>query len=258
MAWTGPAHAQGSPSSSANNADELRRAAQNPVANMISIPFQNNINLNAGPYNGTQNILNVQPVIPFRLSEDWNLVTRWVTPVMAQPRVSHTEGPEFGLGNIQPSFFLSPARPGKLIWGVGPVFWLPTATDKRLGNNDWGAGPSLVLLTMDGPWVVGVLANNVWAGKGEDRVNQAMIQPFVNYNMKDGWYLTTSPAITANWLADSGNKWTLPIGGGIGRLFKVGDLPINAQVQGFYNAVRPDDTSDVQIRLQLQVLLPEK
>lgn len=236
--------------------DKLREAAQNPVANMISLPFQNNTNFNYGPYNKAQNVLNIQPVIPFKVTEDWNLITRWVTPVIAQPRVSPTEGAEFGLGNIQPSFFVSPANPGKIIWGVGPALWLPTASAKTLGVNKWGAGPSAVALTIHGPWVIGALVNNIWAGTQGQRVNQLLVQPFINYNLPHGWYLTTSPVITSNWLAQSGDRWTVPVGGGFGRLFKVDKLPINAQIQAFYNVVKPQDGPTWSLRFQIQALFP--
>jgi hypothetical protein len=253
-AATSPAGAAGS--SGAASEKSLREAAQNPIAAMISIPFQDNVNFGVGPYGQTQNVLNIQPVIPFKLGDDWNLVTRWITPVVYQPRLSPQDGPEFGLGNLQPAFFLSPAKSGEIIWGVGPQFWLPTATNKTLGVNKWGAGPSLVVLTMQEPWVFGALINNVWAGTSGQRVNQMLIQPFINYNLPQGWYLTTSPVITANWLASAGNVWTVPVGGGFGRLFRVDKLPVNAQIQGFYDVARPTGAPNWTLRFQVQFLLP--
>ncbi len=241
----------------APSANALREAAQNPIASLISVPFQNNTNFSVGPYHQTQNVLNIQPVIPFKLNEDWNLVTRWITPVVYQPRLSPQEGPEFGLGNIQPAFFLSPAKPSNgIIWGVGPQFFLPTATDKTLGVNEWGAGPGFVALTIQEPWVYGALVNNVWAGTGGARVNQLLIQPFINYNLPDGWYLTSVPAITANWVASESNRWTVPVGGGFGRLFRIDKLPVNAQVQAFYDVARPTGAPSWTLRFQLQFLFP--
>jgi hypothetical protein len=249
------AAAEASGKGEASEAD-LRRAAQNPVANMISLPLQNNTGFSVGPYHRPQNVLNVQPVIPFKITPDWNLITRWVTPVIWQPRMSPGLGAEAGLGNVQPSFFLSPARPGKVIWGIGPAFWLPTASANTLGVNKWGAGPAVVALTIEGPWVIGALASNVWAGTTGRRVNQMTIQPFVNYNLPHGWYLTTSPVVTANWLARSQDRWTVPVGGGFGRLFKVDKLPINAQVQAFYNVARPQGAPTWTLRFQVQALFP--
>lgn len=238
--------------------DALRQAAQNPVASMISIPFQNNTNFGYGPYGKTQNVLNIQPVIPIKLNDDWNLITRWVTPIISQPQLTPLGEREFGLGNIQPSFFFSPAKSGEIIWGVGAVLWLPTATDPLLGLNKWGGGPTAVALTIQGPWVLGVLANNIWAGSGAQRVNQMLVQPFVNYNMPGGWYLTSAPIITANWLAASGEKWTVPVGGGFGRLFKIGHQPLNVQLQAFYNVVKPTIGPDWSVRAQLQLLFPAR
>jgi hypothetical protein len=256
--------AMGAPSSAPATADEakggdadaLRKAAQNPIANMISVPFQNNTNFRVGPYHRPQNVLNFQPVIPFHVSDDWNLITRWITPIVYQPRLSPTEGAEFGLGNLSPAFFLSPAHSGEIIWGVGAQTWLPTATDKTLGTNKWGAGPAAVALTIQGPWVVGVLANNVWAGTANQRVSLLTVQPFVNYNLPHGWYLTSSPIITSNWVAKNNDRWTVPVGGGIGRLFKVDKLPVNTQIQAFYNVVRPTNAPSWTLRFQLQFLFP--
>lgn len=263
-----PALAQSSPQAAAakpeadkpavdTSTDALRKAAQNPVADMISLPFQNNTNFNVGPYNKPQNVLNIQPVVPFKLNQEWNLITRWVTPVIYQPRLSPSDGAQFGLGNLQPSFFLSPAKVDRFVWGVGPVLWLPTATASTLGVNKWGAGPSAVALYLGEKWVFGALVNNIWAGTQGQRVNQMLIQPFVNYNLPDGWYLTTSPVVTANWLAKTNSDiWTVPIGGGVGRLFKIDKLPINAQVQAFYNVVKPEGGGDWTFRFQLQALFP--
>ena len=238
------------------NTDKLREAAQNPVADMISVPLQNNLSFGYGPYSKPQNVLNIQPVVPVKITEDWNIITRWVTPVISQPQLTPLGEREFGLGNIQPSFFLSPSKSGEIIWGVGPVLWLPTATDKTLGVNKWGGGPTAVALTIQGHWVFGALINNIWAGSGTERVNQMLVQPFVNYNMAGGWYLTSAPIITANWLAQSGEKWTVPVGGGFGRLFKIEHQPINFQLQAFYNVIKPTAGPDWTFRAQLQFLFP--
>jgi hypothetical protein len=258
MAASPPVRAQEAETGEAKAADPdaLRKAAQNPIANMISVPFQNNTNFDTGPYNRPQNVLNFQPVIPIKLNEDWNVISRWITPIQYQPRMSPLEGAEFGVGNLQPAFFLSPAKPGEIIWGVGVQSWLPTASDKTLGVNKWGAGPAAVALTIQGPWVVGVLANNVWAGTANQRVNLLTVQPFLNYNLPGGWYLTSSPIINANWLAKADDRWTVPIGGGIGRLFKIEKLPVNVQAQAFYNVVRPTNAANWTMRFQLQFLFP--
>ena len=244
----------------ADETTELAQAAQNPVANMISLPLQNNTNFGIGPGDDTQNILNIQPVVPIGLGDDWNLITRTIAPVIYQPEIVDGTGSEFGLGDINATLFFSPAKPGKLIWGVGPVFSFPTATDDVLGTDKWSAGPSAIALTIQGPWVIGGLVSNLWSFAGDgDRadVNQLLFQYFINYNMADGWYLSSAPIITANWEADSGNQWTVPFGGGFGKIFKIGKQPMNAQVQAFYNVEAPDNGPDWSLRLQLQFLFPK-
>ena len=240
-----------------NETDELARAAQNPVASMISLPFQNNTNFNFGPQEKTQNVLNIQPVLPFELNEDWNLITRTILPVVSQPAFTPAQDRENGLGDTLFSAFFSPKESGQWIWGVGPALLLPTSTDDRLGAGEWGAGPSAVVLTMRGPWVVGSLFSNVWSFTGDEQVNLFTWQPFVNYNLDDGWYLTSIPLITANWEADSDNRWTVPFGGGVGKIFRIGKQPINASAAAYYNVEKPDFGADWQMRFQVQFLFPK-
>jgi hypothetical protein len=235
---------------------ELARAVQNPVANLISVPFQNNTNFDFGPREKTQNVLNIQPVIPFSLSEEWNLITRTIVPIISQPGFVPGQDRENGLGNILFTGFLSPKNSGAWIWGAGPAIQLPTSTDDQLGADEWAAGPSFVVLTMPGPWVIGSLFSNVWDVTGDDDINFFTWQYFVNYNFDGGWYLTSSPIITANWEAD--DEWTIPVGGGFGRVFRMGRQPVNAQVQAFYNVEKPDDLGpEWSIRFQLQLMFPK-
>ena len=192
---------------------------------MISVPLQNNTGFGVGPYDRDQNVLNIQPVIPVRISENWNLINRIIQPIVWQSNVQQPSQGWFGLGDMNPTFFLSPAKPHKLIWGVGPTFVIPTATADQLGQGKFSLGPAVVLLTTPGHWVIGTLINNVWsvAGSGSrPPVNQMLFQCFVNYNMKKGWYLVTSPINTADWRASSGNQWTVPLGGGVGRIMRLG------------------------------------
>jgi len=239
--------------------EELAKAAQNPIASLISLPLQNNTNFNFGPQEKTQNILNVQPVLPFELTDKWNLITRTILPLISQPETAPGTERTFGLGDTTFTAFFSPRDSGKLIWGAGPALVFPTATDDRLGSDKWAAGPSFVALTMPGKWVIGSLFSHVWsfAGPGEQDINFFTWQYFVNYNLPGGWYLTSSPIITANWEANSGNKWTVPFGGGFGKIFRIGNQPMNAQVQAFYYAEKPDFGSDWTVRFQLQFLFPK-
>jgi len=244
----------------ADDESELARQSQNPLADLISVPFQNNINFNLGPNDRTQNILNVQPVAPFHLTENWNLITRTIVPILYQPDILEDSGGEFGLGDINTTWFLSPRKPGRLIWGVGPVLSLPTATDEVLSTEKWSAGPSAVVLTMPGRWVIGAIASNIWSFAGDndrDKVNQFLLQYFINYNFPSGWYLTSSPVTTANWEADSDDRWLVPLGGGFGKVFRLGQLPINASTQAFYNVEHPDAGPEWSLRFQLTFLFPK-
>ena len=215
------------------SAEELAKLAQNPVGNLISVPFQNNTNLNYGPEKGTQNILNIQPVIPISISDDWNIITRTILPVISQPALSPDDSRTNGIGDLTVTAFLSPAKPGEWIWGVGPVVQAPTDSN-NLGNKNWGLGASFVVLHLDkgSPWVYGVLVNNVWSltsDKQGGSYSTGLIQPFVNYNFEGGLYLTSAPILTVDWKADSGNQWTVPLGGGVGKIFHLGKLPVNSR-----------------------------
>jgi len=249
----------------AANADELRKEAQNPVASLISVPVQNNNNGGIDPGNRTQDVLNIQPVIPVKVNDNWNLIIRWITPIIAQPLPAPSPLPQIGvsgLGDMQPTFLLSPSKPHKLIWGVGPIIQLPTATSQYLGQGKLALGPNVVALAMPGHFVLGVLVNNIWsvAGSGSrPAINQMLLQYFVNYNMKKGWYLTTQPILTANWKtpAPSGSVWTVPFGGGIGRIMKLGFQPVNISVQAYGNAVHAPGASPWTVRASFALLFPK-
>jgi hypothetical protein len=175
----------GCPAQAEESETELAKKTQNPVADLISVPLQNNTNFGIGPNNRTQNVLNVQPVIPITLNSEWNLITRTILPIIKQPNLATTKDDTWGLGATTFTAFLSPANAGPVIWGVGPAIQLPTTTDDRLGSRKWGAGPSAVVLTMQGHWVIGAIVNQVWSiGGNSDRPNTSafLTQPFVNYH----------------------------------------------------------------------------
>jgi hypothetical protein len=251
----------------ATNTDALRNAAQNPVANLISVPVQENWNFGIGPADRTQNILNIQPVIPFSVGKNWNLITRWIMPFVYQPlpippapAVQQTG--VYGLGDLNPTFFISPKK-SKVIWGVGPTFVFPTATNTTyLGQGKLSLGPSIVALVQPPHFTIGFLANNYWSVAGHSNldkpaVNQFLLQWFVNYNMKKGWYLTSGPIITANWRATSNNVWNVPFGGGVGRIMKLGFQPVNITAQFYGNAVHPPGASPWTMKLQIAFLFPK-
>lgn len=243
-----------------DSTEKLAKETQNPVANLISVPFQNNFNFGAGTDDKMVWIMNVQPVIPIPLSDAWNLITRTIVPIVNRPGLAPGQDDAFGMGDINPSLFLSPASDEGFIWGVGVTTTLPTATVSEIGSGQWSMGPTAVGLWMEGPWVVGALANQQWSmvGWSDTAFNQFLMQPFVNYNLPDGWYLTSAPIITGNFSAGSGSHWTVPVGGGVGKLWRIGKvgLPLNTQLVPFYNAVTPDFGPDWQLRFQFQFLFP--
>ncbi len=243
-------------------AEELAKLAQNPVGNLISIPFQNNTNLNYGPEKGTQNILNIQPVIPIEINKDWNIITRTIVPLIWLPSLGPDIGAKSGIGDIQLTAFLSPGNPGEWIWGLGAIAQIPTNSSDELGNKNWGLGPSAVVLHLKhgNPWVYGVLVNNVWSLTSNHQggsYNNGLIQPFVNFNFEGGFYLTSAPIWTVDWKADSGQQWTVPLGGGVGKIFHLGKLPVNTQISAYYNVVKPDFGANWQVRAQVQLMFPK-
>ena len=241
--------------SAAVSDEELTKKTQNPVADLISVPFQNNLNFGVGPDNDLQYVLNIQPVWPLRITDDWNLITRTILPVMYQPELAPGVGDEFGLGDALFTGFFSPRKPSKIIWGVGPAILIPTSTDDSLGVGEWGAGPGVVALTIEGRFVYGALLNNVWSFEGN--FNAMTFQPFVNYNLPSGWYIVSAPLITANWEANGDNTWTVPVGGGMGKILRFGKMPVNCQAQIFYNVETPDGGPEWQLRIQFQLLFPK-
>ena len=260
----------------ATNSEALRNAAQNPIASLVSVPIQDNFNFNIGPADRTQNVLNIQPVIPIKVSKDWNLIVRWIVPIIYQPiGVPQQSGPQlqntgvYGLGDMNPSFFLSPSKPHKITWGVGPTLVFPTATNTTyLGQGKFSMGPSVVALVQRPHWTMGFLPTTSGPSPvnpiiipavavNKPPVNQFLSGSFVNYNMKKGWYLTTAPIITANWRAPSGDVWTVPWGGGVGRIMKLGFQPVNITAQIYANPTRPANTSPWGLRLQFVLLFPK-
>ena len=246
------------------SAGDLAKATQNPVASLISVPVQNVTDFNIGPFDRDRNtVIQVQPVVPISLDQNWNLITRTIGALSFQPDTSEPHGGTFGLGDINPSFFFSPAQPGKLIWGAGPTFLIPTATDNVLGTGKFSIGPAIVALVQPGKWTLGVLVNNLWSVAGPSNradVNSMTLQYFVNYNLNKGYYLTLQPIISANWNVPSGNVWLVPVGGGVGRIMRLGFQPVNVSVQAYRNVKRPEDfqSPSWQLKFQIAFLYPKK
>jgi hypothetical protein len=253
---------------------DLAKKSQNPIGNMISLPIQNNTYFSVGPSDEWANSFQLQPVYPINFGSV-NLINRMIIPfnhlesqevtkpVRGQLKTEHVtfeSDDATGLGNITYQGFISPAKPGKLIWGVGPVLQMPTNTDDQLGTDKWSAGPGAVALAMPGKWVLGMLGYNIWdfAGDSDEKsVNTMVFQYFVNYNIKNGWYLTSTPVITANWEEDSDERWTVPVGLGVGRLVKFGKQPVDFKLQPFWYVEKPDNGPDWALQFQVKLLFPK-
>lgn len=246
------------------------KISQNPVGNITVLPFQNNFNYGYGPYTRLQYNLNVQPVAPFMLSPTLSLVARTIFPIVNQPSalppaacVTSTGCPStLGIGDTQEQLFFGPkTKPGQLIWAVGPIFQFPTGSPATLTSGKWAAGPDAVALVMPGKWVMGALVTQLWSFAGPAttgrNVNSFLLQPFVNYNLKHGWALSTAPIVTANWAAAQ-NKWALPVGGGIANTFKDGDQLMQLSVQYYTWVTRPLASPQTDLKITWSLLWPVK
>lgn len=221
---------------------ELAKKLSNPVAAMISVPFQGNYNDEIGPLeDGEQTYVNFQPVVPIALNEDWNLISRTIVPVISQDDIFPGAGSQFGLGNTTQSFFFSPSQPvNGFVWGVGPVFYIPTNTDDLLGADKWGAGPTAVALWQGEGWTVGMLSNHIWSFAGdssEPDLNSTFLQPFVAYTTSDAWTFTLNTESTYDWEA---HEWSVPINFVVSKIVKIGELPVSIFAGPRYWADSPE------------------
>ncbi len=235
----------------------LAKTTQNPVGDLITVPMQFNFNGGGDLEDRTLFNFNLQPVIPFQVSPGWKSIARLIVPVNSVPGPSGTRFS--GVGDIQAQLFLTPSTPGKIIWGAGPVFSLPTATAAPLQTGTWAAGVGGVVVKMAGPFVLGGLLSQFWpmADAGDEpETNLLTMQPFVNYNFGTGWALSFAPIMTANWDAESGEEWTVPIGIGITRTTVFNRRPMNLGVQYYYNVERPDGSAGQQLRFVVALLFP--
>jgi hypothetical protein len=239
--WGGRCLAQPAASVSDN---EVSKDSENPVTRQITLPLRYQADFLDGSEKATQSIFSIdQAVLPFRLNDDWALITRTKLPGAVQPPKNLGESWANGLQNGYTTFFLSPAHGRGFYWGVGPVLYYPTATSSALGVNKWGSGPSVAFFKQDqSPWVWGAVANNIWTIGGPSGSNQLLLNPFVSYHFGDGWSVGSSPNITTSWNA-SGGKWTAPVGGGVGKLVRLDAQPIKLDLAAYYNAIRPAASS---------------
>jgi len=245
---------------------DVGKSAQNPIANMISVPIEADFNFGLGPFDRDQTLLTFKPVYPFKLGGGWSLVTRTIIPTFIPQPITTTPGKDvYGLGDINPQFYFVAPPKGNLTWGVGPQLTLPTATKTATGADKWQAGPLAVVVLTPGNIVTGALVSQSWSfadasgGSKRPDVSEMVIQPFFNYNFKShpGWFAYTNPVITANWEASSSNRWNIPVGGGLGKTFAIGGQHVQAKAGAFANVVRPDGGASWQAQFSLTFLFPQ-
>jgi hypothetical protein len=238
--------------------DDLAKQLANPVASLISMPFQSNFDFGIGPSDATRSTLNIQPVIPFELNEHWNLITRTILPVIDAKSPAPGIDDKFGIGDTVQTLFLSPKEPvNGWILGAGPAFLWPSATDDLLGAGKWGAGPSVVALQQSGPWTYGILANHLWSYAGESGrqdVNSTFLNPFLSYITDTKTTFTASPELTYDWVSE---QWNAPVNLIASQLLKIGDQPISIALGGRYYFDGPRGGPEWGIRLNIVFLFPK-
>jgi hypothetical protein len=242
----------------ANSQAELAKKLLNPVADLISVPFQYNMAYNIGPKDATAQVLNIQPVIPIHLNQDWNLITRTILPVENIQSVAPGVDSMSGIGDITQSFFLSPVKPvNGWILGAGPVFLWPSGTDGFSGRK-YGAGPTIVALRQEHGWTYGLLANHIWSFAGPDTtadVNKTFLQPFLNYTFKTHTSIICNTESTYDWTE---SQWTIPINFDVQQLIRIGRLPVAIEAGPTYYADAPPGGPDWGFRVNVTFLFPEK
>jgi hypothetical protein len=253
-----PASSTGSTAESEAAAQaELVKKTLNPVADLISVPIQNNWDFGIGPSDAMKFTANIQPVIPISLDKDWNLITRTILPVIYQEARFPGDGNHWGLGDTLQSFFLSPKQPvGGWILGGGPALLYPTATDSVLGSGKWGAGPTVVALRQEHGFTYGILANHVWsyAGWGDQNVNATFLQPFFTYSTKTYTTFGVNTESTYDWQQ---RQWSVPLNFFVTQLLKVGHQPLSLQLGYRYYADGPVGGPDWGLRFSVTFLFPK-
>jgi len=243
---------------------DLAKAAENPESGLISVALESETAFDIGPYGRNENaVLNFESSIPIRLSENWKIATRTIGGLVDRPDVSKPSGGTFGLTNLSALFFLSPVKPHKVRWGVGPAFLVPTASADDLGAKKFCVGPAVMAVVEPGNWTLGVVASDRWSVAGPStspNLNLLVVEYFIDYNLKKGWYLTSEQTAMANWRASSGNVLLVPMGGGLGKVVRLGFQPMSVSLQAYTYVVHPNlqPSPSWQLKFMVSLLFPSK
>ncbi|MBL7481204.1 hypothetical protein [Legionella bononiensis] len=235
----------------------VNKEVQDFLAPLKSLSIQEIDSPSTGVYRKNLAVVNALLIHPLYLSSNWNIITRTYVPVAFQPPLVHGQERIQGTSNLLSSVYFSPKHRSKVRWGVGPVIVVPTASNSRLGVREWGAGPSLALVKIGKRVVSVLLLTQLWTNKDEfnQRTNQFIIQPIINYNFSSGLYLTSSPIITADW-QHRDHQWIIPVGGGVGKVLRINkEIHVNLSTQAFYHVEKPEQLSPWTFRVQAQFFM---
>ncbi len=236
--------------------EKISKELANPVAHLISVPFQFNYDYGGGVNDTGKNYyLKIQPVIPFDLNENWKVISRSILPISSESDFGTSS--KTGLGDLNQTFFFTPNSGPGLIWGAGPVISVPTATEPELGSEKWSAGPSFVVVKETKDWTLGVLANHLWSFAGDsDRgyVSQTFVQPFITRHLPDAWSLNLTSEYTYDWHY---NEETLPLNLTVAKVVKIGPMPVSFSVGGRYYVDKPDGGPDWGLRAMVTLVFPK-
>jgi hypothetical protein len=248
------------PKPAAADAAELAKKLANPIGALISVPFQNNMDVGIGELNGSRNTMNFQPIVPFRLTEGYSLITRYILPVITQHDITGAGEQQSGLGDTLVSSWISNVKvKNGVVWGLGGAFLIPTATDAALASKKFSIGPTAILLKQAGGWTYGALVNQVWSVAGSEDtagVDQMYLQPFVTYNWKSGTGLTVNTEVTRNWEASTTTAFVNIMAGG---LLRFGGQLVQVQVGPRIPVAAPEGRkADFGIRTAAIFVFPKR
>jgi hypothetical protein len=245
------------PSPSAMTDQQLAISVHNPFEDFVKVPIESDTGFQLGRDHKVGDAVNIEPLLPFSLNQDWDLMARPSLTVAYSP----TPHEQSGLEDLQTSFFLTPHKESTWIWGAGPIFQFPTGSSSGLGSGRWSAGPTAALVYSQGAWLNAILTSHLmsFAGNRARRsVNQTYIEPMISYNLDSGWYADVDPQMTYDWTADTANAWLIPMGADVGKAFNIGPQSLSLQLGAYDLVKRPDGAPQWIARVSVTFLFPAR